>query len=153
MEYLMSEALSIYDKALYFQRQRYFDTKAEGKIKTYEYNDLRKLVKETDVFKNAKLDFVLKQEQIRLVAKNWKSYIKAVMMYNEHPELFDKKPRIPNYLYKRKNYASVYVDSSRFRKGNKKIEHSITLPCTTECIVIPRQIDIKSIHQLIQCPS
>ena len=149
---MMSEALSIYDKALYFQRQRYFETKDEGKIKTYHYNDLYELVKETDVFKNSKLDFVLKQEQIRQVVKNWKSYIKAVMKYNEHPELFDEKPKMPNYLYKRKNYASVYIDSSRFRKGKKKIEHSITLPCTTECIVIPRQIDIKSIHQLILKP-
>ena len=149
---MMSEALSIYDKALYFQRQRYFETKKQGDVKTYKYNDLRKLVKETDVFKNAKLDYVLRQNQIREVIANWNKYIKAVMKYKEHPELFDKKPRIPNYLYKRKNYTSVYVDSSRFRKGKKKIEHSITLPCTTECIVIPRQIDIKNIHQLILKP-
>ena len=149
---MMSEALSIYDKALYFQRQRYFDTKAEGKIKTYEYNDLYELVKETDVFKNAKLDFVLKQEQIRLVAKNWKSYIKAVMMYNEHPELFDEKPKMPNYLYKHKNYASVYIDSSRFRNVKTETEYSITLPCTTEVIELPRQIEIKSIRQLILKP-
>ena len=149
---MMSEALSIYDKALYFQRQRYFETKKQGDVKTYKYNDLRKLVKETDVFKNSKLDYVLREDQIREVIKNWNKYIKAVMRYKEHPELFDKKPRIPNYLYKRKNYATVYVNSSRFKKGKKKTEHSITLPCTTECIVIPKQIDIKSIHQLILKP-
>ena len=149
---MMSEALSIYDKALYFQRQKYFETKKQGDIKTYDYNDLYELVKETDVFKNSKLDYVLRENQIREVIANWNKYIKAVMRYKEHPELFDGKPRIPNYLYKRKNYTSVYVNSSRFRKGNKKIEHSITLPCTTECIVIPRQIDIKSIRQLILKP-
>ena len=149
---MMSEALSIYDKALYFQRQRYFETKKQGDIKTYECNDLYKLVKETDVFKNAKLDYVLRTAQIRQVIANWNKYIKAVMKYKEHPELFDKKPRIPNYLYKRKNYTSVYVDSSRFKKGNKKIEHSITLPCTNEVIVLPRQIEIKSIRRLILKP-
>ena len=149
---MMSEALSIYDKALYFQRQRYFETKKQGDIKTYECNDLYKLVKETDVFKNAKLDYVLRTAQIRQVISNWNKYIKATMKYKEHPELFDKKPRIPNYLYKRKNYTSVYVDSSRFKKGNKKIEHSITLPCTNEVIVLPRQIEIKSIRRLILKP-
>ena len=82
---MMSEALSIYDKALYFQRQRYFETKKQGDVKTYKYNDLRKLVKETDVFKNSKLDYVLREDQIREVIKNWNKYIKAVMRYKEHP--------------------------------------------------------------------
>ena len=149
---MMSEALSIYDKALYFQRQRYFETKAEGKIKTYKYNDLYKLVKETDVFKNSKLDFVLRENQIREVIANWNKYIKATIRYKEHPELFDEKPRIPNYLYKRKNYTSVYVDSSRFRKIKTETEYSITLPCTNEVIELPRQIEIKSIRQLILKP-
>lgn len=149
---MMSEALSIYDKALYFQRQRYFETKAEGKIKTYHYNDLYKLVKETDVFKNAKLDFNLRESQIREVIANWNKYIKATIRYNEHPELFDEKPRIPNYLYKHKDYATVYVDSSRFRKIKTETEYSITLPCTNEVIALPRQIDIKSIRRLILKP-
>ena len=149
---MMSEALSIYDKALYFQRQKYFETKKQGDIKTYDCNDLYKLVKETDVFKNAKLDYVLRTAQIRQVIANWNKYIKATIRYKDHPELFDRKPKMPNYLYKRKNYASVYVDSSRFRKVKTETEYSITLPCTNEVIALPRQIDIKSIHQLILKP-
>ena len=71
---LMSESLTIYDQALYYQRQRYFETKEQKKIKTYNYNELYNIVKETEAFKKSNMDYVLKQEQIRLVCKNWKSF-------------------------------------------------------------------------------
>ena len=44
----MEESLSIYDQALYFQRQEYFRGKKNNeKYKVYNYNALWKLVKET----------------------------------------------------------------------------------------------------------
>ena len=41
---LMSESLAIYDQALYYQRQRYFETKEQNKIKTYSYNELYNII-------------------------------------------------------------------------------------------------------------
>ena len=121
---LMSESLAIYDQALYYQRQRYFKTKEQKKIKTYNYNELYNIVKETEAFKKSNMDYVLKQEQIRPVCKNWKSFIKATIEYKNNPEKFKSKPKMPKYLYRRKKYSTVFIDKTRQDSGHSRIIHS-----------------------------
>ena len=143
---LMLESLAIYDQALYYQRQRYFETKEQKKIKTYNYIELYNIVKETEVFKKSNMDYVLKQEQIRLVCKNWKSFIKAAIEYKNNPEKFKNKPKMPKYLYKRKKYATVFIDKTRFRSFKN---NTFKIPCTDVTILCPKHIE----HNSIRCVS
>ena len=46
LDKMMSDSLAIYDQALYYQRQKFFETKEQKKIKTYSYNELWNLIKE-----------------------------------------------------------------------------------------------------------
>ena len=142
---LMSESLAIYDQALYYQRQRYFETKEQKKIKTYNYNELYNIVKETEAFKKSNMDYVLKQEQIRLVCKNWKSFINATIEYKKHPEKFGEKPRMPKYLYRRKKYSTVFIDKTRFRSFKN---NTFKIPCTDVVIQCPKHIKSDSIRQV-----
>jgi len=142
---LMSDSLSIYDQALYYQRQKYFETKEQNKIQTYNYKQLYNIVKDTSAFKESKMDYVLKQEQIRLVCKNWNSFIKSVIEYKKRPDKFKNKPKMPKYLHNKKKYSTVFIDKTRFRahKGN-----TFKIPCTDVIISYPKKIEYNSIRQV-----
>ena len=142
---LMSESLAIYDQALFYQRQRYFETKEQKKIKTYNYNELYNIVKETEAFKKSNMDYVLKQEQIRLACKNWKSFIKATIEYKNNPEKFKSKPKMPKYLYRRKKYSTVFIDKTRFRSFKN---NTFKIPCTDVIVTCPKHIEHNSIRRV-----
>jgi putative transposase len=140
---MMSEGLAIYDQALYYVRKSYFDTKESGKIKTLSFMELYNIMKEEECFKNSHLDYVVKTEMIRQVIKNWKSFIKATMVYKKNSSEFTGRPKMPGYLYKKKDYATVFIDSSRLRQG--RTENEFRLPCTNIFISYPTWIDPDSI--------
>jgi len=144
---MMSDSLSIYDQALYYQRRAYFETKEQGKIKTHSYVDLWKLVKDTPVYRDSKLDVVSKTLSIKQVSNSWTAFIKATMSYRKSPSKFLGRPKMPNYLYKTKEYNLVQVDKARFRKINKD-ENSFNLPCSDYRIKIPKQIKLEDIRQI-----
>lgn len=144
---MMQESLSIYDQSLYFQRQSYFETKEQGKIKTYSYNELYKLVKNTDIYKKSKLDGNIKQYVIRQVSTNWNNFIKSTITYKQNPSKFISNPKMPKYLYKIKDWNIIQIDKTRFRKINYE-NNSFNIPCSNYKIYIPKQIRIKDIRQI-----
>ena len=144
---MMSDSLSIYDQALYFQRQSYFETKEQGKIKTYSYNDLWNKVKNHEKIKNSKLDINIKQYIVKQVCISWLSFIKSSIEYKKNPSKFNGRPKMPNYLYKTKDYNIVQVDKTRFRKINEQT-NSFNLPCSDYKITIPKQIRLKDVKQV-----
>ena len=144
---MMSDSLSIYDQALYFQRQSYFETKEQGKIKTYSYNDLWNIMKSHDKVKSSKLDINVKQYIVKQVCISWLSFIKSSIEYKKTPSKFNGKPKMPNYLYKTKDYNIVQVDKTRFRKINEE-QNSFNLPCSDYKITVPKQIRLKDIRQV-----
>lgn len=144
---MMSDSLSIYDHALYYQRQSYFETKEQGKIKTYSYNDLWNKVKNHEKIKASKLDINIKQYIVKQVCISWLSFIKSSIEYKKNPSKFNGKPKMPNYLYKTKDYNIVQVDKTRFRKINEE-QNSFNLPCSNYKITVPKQIRLKDIRQV-----
>ena len=79
---MMEDSLAIYDQALYYQRQEYFKGRENNeRYKIYSYNDLWNTVKETQAYKESKLDIGPKTYAIRQVIKNWKTYMKALKEY------------------------------------------------------------------------
>lgn len=144
---MMSDSLCIYDQALYFQRQSYFESKNEGKIKTYSCNQLWERVKNEDKIKQSNLDINIKQQIIKQVSKSWLSWIKSNISYKKDNKNFNNRPKIPSYLYKRKKYNIIYIDSSRFRKKNYE-NNSFDIPCSDYKIYVPKQIRLKDVKQV-----
>ena len=144
----MEDSLSIYDQALYYQRQEYFRGRNNNeKYKVYSFKDLWDLVKLTPAYKESKLDIGPKTYAIRQVSKNWSNYIKSLKSYTKNPSNFKGKPCIPNYLHKRKKYNIVQVDSSRFRTKWCK-ENEIRIPNTQYKLQIPLHIKMDSVHMI-----
>lgn len=125
---MLESSTAIYNQSLYFLRQAYFSTKELGKIKTPNYVELYNLVKETESFKNSKLDYVVKQAVIKQVISNWKGFIRATVEYWKNPSKFKGKPKLPRY-FKQDKLNLLIVDSSRLRKKNCK-ENELRLPCS-----------------------
>ena len=48
---MMKDSRWIYDQALYHQRQKFFETQKEGKIKTFNFKELYHIVSQTDEYK------------------------------------------------------------------------------------------------------
>lgn len=144
---MMSDSLIIYDQALYFQRQSYFESKEQGKIKTYSYNQLWDKVKNEEKIRESKLDINIKQYIVKQVTKSWLSWIKATMSYKESSKNFTGRPKMPKYLYKSRNYNIIYIDSSRFRKKDPE-SNSFCIPCSDYRIFIPKQIKLRDVRQV-----
>lgn len=147
LDKMMSDSLSIYDCALYYQRQAYFKSKEQSKIKTYSYVELWNIVKESEQIKNSTLDYVAKQYIVKQVYDNWKAFIKSTMAYKENKSKFHARPKLPNYLYKNKKYNIVKIDKTRFKKLNYD-DNSFVLPCSTYKIKIINKINLKDVHQI-----
>ena len=143
----LEDSRRIYDQALYHMRHIYFETKEQGRIRTYSYNELYDLVKDSSSFKDSDLDFVAKQYSIKQVFNSWKSFIKAAVEYKRNPDKFIGKPQIVRYLYKRTKYNVLSFDKTRFSKKGCK-ENEIKIPKTEFKIKIPEYIDRNTIRQI-----
>ena len=144
---MMQESRRLYDQALYMQRQRYFETKDAGKIKTYNYNDLWNIVKSTEQYTDCKLDIGPKTLAIQQVCKAWNAFIKATMSYRKNPSKFTGRPKMPNYLYKRSEYNVVEIDSSRFRT-KRCADNEVRVPNGKTVLRFPTWLKRKDIRQI-----
>lgn len=145
---MMEDSRAIYDQSLYFLRQAFFESKkSKENIKQYSYNELWNFVKNTEVYINSKLDTVVKQASIRQAVKAWKLYLTLLKDYNKNPKKYLTIPKLPGYLYKRKNYNVIQIDSSRFRYKWCK-ENQLRLPKTNYHIQIPFFIKKENIHAI-----
>ena len=145
---MMEDSLAIYDQALYYQRQAYFEGRNNNEIyKVYSYNELWSLVKETSSYKDSKLDIGPKTYAIRQVVKNWKAYMKSMKEYRKDPSKFKAVPCIPKYLHNSKQYNIVQVDSSRFRT-KWCAENEIRMPNIQYRVQIPSFIQLKDVHMI-----
>lgn len=147
LDNMMSDSLAIYDQALYYQRQKFFETKEQKKIKTYSYNELWNIVKNDSAYKDSGLDIGPKTYAIRQVVNMWNSYIKARIAYKKNPKKFTGEPKLPKYLYKNKSFNLVQIDKSRFRKKDEA-NNSFCLPCSDYKIQIPKRIKLKDVRQV-----
>lgn len=147
LEQMMKESLCIYDKALYYQRQKYFETKNTGKIKTYSYNELWNIIKNEDITKSSELDYVAKQYVVRQVIDVWNSYINSFICYKNNLKQLTGIPKLPKYLYKTKKFNIVKFDKSRFKKIDIT-NNSIIFPKSNYSFFITDKIKIKDIRQI-----
>lgn len=141
----LKDSRSIYDQALYHQRQAYFTTKEQEKIQTYNYKQLYDITKSTQQYLDSNLDIPTKQYIIKQVSNGWSSFIKATIEYKKNPSKFTGRPSILKYLYKKTEFNILQFDSTRLRNIDYK-ENSFCLPKFKKFrIRLPKWLDIKSI--------
>ena len=142
----LKDSRAIYDQALYHQRQSYFSSKEAGKIQTYNFNELYKIVKDTGQYISSTLDIPVKQYIIRQVASNWLAFIKASTEFKKNPSKFTGRPSILKYLYKKTDFNLLQFDSTRLRDIDYK-DNSFCLPKFRKFrIRVPKWLDIKTIR-------
>lgn len=151
---MLIDSRALYDQSLYFLRQSYFETKklrecnSSVKFQTPNFFKLCKIVKETDIFKNSNLDYVIKQAVIKQVSSNWNSFMNSIVKYNKCKSSFTKKPNLPNYLKNaKKEYNLITINKFRFGKKNCK-NNEIQIPKSTYKIILPPYINKSEIKCL-----
>lgn len=144
----LSEATSIYDQALYYLRQEYFQAEKEGRKPDYKKIKLYDLVKDTEAWKSSNLDINAKQYVLRKVNDNWFSFYKAIKSYRKDKSKFKGIPKIPGYLVK-KNKSSILIFEKTRLKGKDFENNTLSLPKSNYTIKIPDYIDIRKIKCIL----
>lgn len=144
---MMEDSRCIYDYALYIQRQEYFNSRKAEKIKTFNYNELWNIVKNSKPYIESKLDVGPKTYAIKQVCIAWSNFIKAIISYKKDSSKFTGKPKMPNYLYKRTKYNIVDIDSSRFRIRHCK-DNEIRVPNGNYIFKFPKWLKRSDIKQI-----
>lgn len=140
----LSQATAIYDQALYYLRQEFFQSEKENRKPDYKKIKLYDLVKETESWKMSDLDVNAKQYVLRKVNDNRSSFYRACKSYWKDKSKFLGRPKIPGYLAKRNRSSVLIFDKTRLR--HKDFENNtLSLPKSKYKIQIPKYIDIHSI--------
>lgn len=120
------EATAIYNQALYYLRQEYFESQKQNRKANYSKINLYKLVKETASWKSSNLDINAKQYVLRKVKDNWKSFYKACKSYWKDKSKFLGIPKIPKYLKNGKTTILIF-DKTRLRHRDV-LNNRLSLP-------------------------
>ena len=116
LDELCEKTKNLYNYAQYFQRTKFGE---EGV--TYKEFDLTKLCSDAEEYKA--LPAQTSQQVIKMLCKNWKSFAMAVNQFKKHPEKFNAKPRIPNYLNKvTGRYVAVFTNQQAKLLANGEIK-------------------------------
>lgn len=138
---MLHESLLIYDQTLYYLRWEYFSCRDCEFLRLPEYLswfELCDMVAETEAWKNSKLDINVKKQAVKEASDAWVAYESARIDYYINPSKYQAAPKMPNYLYRRKDSHDIVIDKTRFR--NKKNSDVIRIPCSKIDIVIPKNL-------------
>ena len=80
------------------------------------YRELYALLKTTKAYQ--RLPAQTAQQVLRLLDQNWKAFFKAVKDWQEHPEKYLGRPRIPRYKPKNGEFLVIFTNQQcRIKSG------------------------------------
>lgn len=97
---LCFKAKNLYNYANYIQRQKYINGE-----KIYKYGELTFELKHSEPFKE--LGSNSAQHTLKILCKDWKSFLVSVKDYSKNPNKYFGKPKLPKY--KKKNGRHICV--------------------------------------------
>ena len=136
LEEICHKSKNLYNYVNYLVRQHFFKTREV----LDEYELTIQLAKE-DQIDYRELPAQTSQQVIKLLFKNWKSFLKANYDYNEHPEKYKKRPRIPGY--KKKDGLNIVIFTNqqcRLKDGYIQFPQASSLP--------PLKTKVDNLHQV-----
>ena len=98
---------NLYNYANYIIRQEFINNG-----NWIKYNQLFKLVKESDPYKN--IGSNVGQGTLRILDKNWKSFLKAIKDWKKNPNKYLGRPKIPKYKNKDGRFL-LSLDSNKVK--------------------------------------
>ena len=108
---LCFKSKNLYNYANYIMRQSFVNN--EGIIK---YNDLTKELKYSEPFKD--LGSNSSQHTLKMLCRDWKSFIEGLKKYNKNPKGFLGRPRLPKYKNKDGRHICVLTNwQSQIKDG------------------------------------
>ena len=97
------QAKNLYNYTNYIMRNEFINNKI-----VFKYSDLAKMLKTEDVFKE--IGSNSGQHVLKMLCKNWKSFLVSIKDYSKNPSKYLGKPRIPKYLNKNGRYVCVLTN-------------------------------------------
>ena len=100
---LCFQSKNLYNHANYILRQEFIKTST-----VIKYNDMTFELKKTEVFKE--IGSNSGQHVLKMLDKNWKSFLVTIKDYRKHPNKYLGEPKIPKYLKKNGRYVVVLTN-------------------------------------------
>ncbi len=131
---------NLYNAALYVIRQKFI---FEGIY--LNYNQMDKLMQSHEAYRALPTNF--SQQVLRLLDKNWQSFLEALEAYNEEPEKFTGRPKLPKYKHKTegRNILVYTLQALSGGRGKGALQQGIIkpsgLPITVKTKQAPSTID------------
>ena len=98
---------NLYNYANYIIRQEFINND-----RWIKYNELFQLVKDSESYKD--IGSNTGQGTLRILDKNWKSFINAIKDWTKHPNKYLGRPKIPKYLSKDGRFI-LSLDSNKVK--------------------------------------
>jgi IS605 OrfB family transposase len=138
---LAFKSKNLYNRANYEIRQHFFKTN-----QILSYNEMASLMQSEESY--CDLPRKVSQQILRCLDRNWKSWKEAIKAYEEKPDSFLGKPKLPKYKDKEKGrnllvYTIQAISSKELKKGwIKPSGTSLVFSCRREQInevrIVPR---------------
>jgi putative transposase len=136
---LMWKSKNVYNSALYYIRQYYFNTD-----KLLDPVDCYKILRGSDAYKQ--LPDKVSKSIIRKAYSNYESYFGAFKSYKQTPSKFNNRPEIPGYLDVHEGRFMVIYTLEAINHKNYKKDGSLKLSKTN--IMVKPQVDFKQIKEI-----
>ena len=106
MAFLCKKQTALYNQALFYLRQEYFnnDDAGQGFLTYYDLND-KAMLKWKQEYRDAIPGCAA--NTIQRACDAWKAYWKALKAYSKIPSNFTGKPKMPGYIKKKKNLRYI----------------------------------------------
>jgi putative transposase len=109
LESFLHASKNLYNYALYKTRQAFFNNEKIPR--------LNELDKDKNVDYRSMPTAQSAQQTLKLVEQAWTGYFASIKSYNDNPEKFNGKPRLPNYLDKDGNQVLIIATPLKERNG------------------------------------
>ncbi|MGU8678919.1 RNA-guided endonuclease InsQ/TnpB family protein [Clostridium perfringens] len=108
---LCFKAKNLYNYANYIQRQKFINRE-----KIYKYPELSKQIKHSEPFKD--LGSNSSQMTLKILCRDWKSFLVSVKDYSKNPNKYLGKPKLPKYKKKDGRHICVLTNmQSQIKDG------------------------------------
>lgn len=134
---LAFKSKNLYNAANYVIRQHFFEHRV-----ILSYNPMAKLMQEEDAY--CALPRKVSQQVLRVLDRNWKSWLEAIKEYRRDPSKFKAEPKIPKYKDKQEGRNLLVYTSQAISKT--KLKERLINPSGTTLLIPTKQAEVREVR-------